>query len=180
MTGILLVIHTPPPYGGGEVQAQYIKDYFSGVKGYNIYDYSRHNHSRERWNSLFDVRAILAGIWWGIKVVYLLFHLRPCKIYFTLPKSFGGFMRNASVIPFAKLLNTRILGELPGTSFLFLDNGKGVRYQIGLFFLRKIDEIRFLSPRIASLHDPYKLKKTVIIENGILFKENALLLDYCL
>jgi len=166
---ILLVIHTPPPFGGGEIQAQNLKDYFNKKEDYFIYDYSRKKHSRSNWSKLFDFWAILAGIWWQIKVIYLLFYLRPRKIYFTLPKSFQAFMRNATVIPFAKLTHTKILGELPGTSFLFLNRGKGIRYHIGLFFLRQIDEIRFLSPRIASLHASYKFKKPVIIENGISF-----------
>jgi glycosyltransferase involved in cell wall biosynthesis len=150
-----------------------MKEYFSGKEGYYIYDYSRHNHSRARWDSLFDVRAILAGIRWQIKVIYLLFHLKPSKIYFTLPKSFKAFMRNAMVIPFAKLLKVRILGELPGTSFLFLDKGKGIVYKIGLLFMRKIDEIRFLSPKISESHLKYKFQKHVIIENGILPQDKS-------
>jgi hypothetical protein len=33
----LLVIHTPPPYGGGEIQAQYLKEYFKDKEGFIIY-----------------------------------------------------------------------------------------------------------------------------------------------
>jgi glycosyltransferase involved in cell wall biosynthesis len=165
---ILLVIHTPPPFGGGEIQAQYVKDYFGKKGNYFIYDYSRKNHSRTNWDSSFDIKAILAGINWDIKVIFLLFWLRPDKIYFTLPKSFMAFMRNAVIIPFAKLLNVKVLGELPGTSFLFLEKEQGFKYRLGLFFMRKIDEIRFLSPRISALHKSFGLKKHMIIENGIL------------
>lgn len=165
---ILLVLHTPPPFGGGEIQAQNLKNYFSGREGFYIYDYSRKNHSRSNWGSVFDFKAIIAGIWWEIKILYLLFHLKPDKIYFTLPKSFRGFMRNACVIPIAKLTHTKILGELPGTSFLFLEKGKGIRCNVALFFMRKIDEIRFLSPRISAFHISYKLKRHIVIENGIL------------
>lgn len=173
MKKILLVIHTPPPFGGGEIQAQHIKDFFKYKEEYFIYDYSRKNHSRSNWDKVFDLSAIISGIWWEMKVIYMLFNLRPDKIYFTLPKSFRGFMRNASIIPFAKLVNAKILGELPGTSFLFLDYGKGLRYRTGLFFLRRIDEIRFLSPRIAELHAHYKIRKPVIIENGIKIEKNV-------
>jgi glycosyltransferase involved in cell wall biosynthesis len=169
---VLLVLHTPPPFGGGEIQAQNLKYYFNGKENFYIYDYSRKNHSRSKWRSAFDIQAIIAGIWWEIKVIYLMFYFRPDKVYFTLPKSFRGFMRNAVVIPFAKITHTKILGELPGTSFLFLDYGKGIRYHIGLFLLRMVDEIRFLSPRIASLHAPYKFQKPVIIENGISIETN--------
>jgi glycosyltransferase involved in cell wall biosynthesis len=169
---VLLVLHTPPPFGGGEIQAQNLKYYFNGKENFYIYDYSRKNHSRSKWRSAFDIQAIIAGIWWEIKVIYLMFYFRPDKVYFTLPKSFKGFMRNAVVIPFAKITHTKILGELPGTSFLFLDYGKGIRYHIGLFLLRMVDEIRFLSPRIANLHAPYGFQKPVIIENGISIETN--------
>ncbi|MFZ2339147.1 MAG: glycosyltransferase [Bacteroidales bacterium] len=169
-SNVLLVLHTPPPFGGGEVQAQNLKDYFSKKGNYFIYDYSRKKHSRSNWSKHFDFWAIIFGIWWQIKVIFLLFYLRPRKVYFTLPKSFRAFMRNAAVIPFAKLTHTRILGELPGTSFVFLDKGKGIRYTIGLFFLKHIDEIRFLSPRIERLHASYKFRKPVIINNGISFE----------
>ena len=170
---ILLVIHTPPPYGGGEIQAQHVKDYFGDNKRFYIYDYSRKNHSRAKWDSAFDINAILAGIWWQVKVIFLLLWLRPEKIYFTLPKSYMAFMRNATAIPFAKLLHVKILGELPGTSFLFLDKGKGFKYWSGLYFMRKIDEIRFLSPRISEFHNSFNLKKRVVIENGILPELNS-------
>jgi glycosyltransferase involved in cell wall biosynthesis len=165
--GKLLVIHTPPPYGGGEVQAQNLKEYFAGKENYVIYDYSRKSHSRRQWNSLFDVRAILGGIWWVLKVVYLFLARKPEKVYFTLPKSFRAFMRNAMVIPVARLLGIKILGELPGTSFCFLEKGRGIFYRTGLFFLKQIDEIRFLSPRISDVHRGYRFRKHVIIENGI-------------
>jgi glycosyltransferase involved in cell wall biosynthesis len=164
---ILLVLHTPPPYGGGEIQALNMKEFFGRDEKFHIYDYSRKNHSRAKWDSKFNLVAIIAGIWWEIKVVFLLFSLMPDKVYFTLPKSFMGFMRNAMVIPVAKMLKVKILGELPGTSFLFLEKGRGVKYNIGLFFLRRIDEIRLLSPRISELHCQYKFKKHIIIENGI-------------
>lgn len=175
MKKVFLVLHTPPPYGGGEIQAQHLKNYFGGRDNFFVYDYSRKNHSRSKWDSKFDILAILAGIWWDIKVIFLLFWLRPDKICFTLPKSFMAFMRNAFVMPFAKLLNVKILGELPGTSFLFLEKGRGVKYHVGLYFMRMVDEIRFLSPRIASLHSKYKLRKSIIIENGILPQQRTYL-----
>ena len=120
-----------------------------------------------RWSSRFDFRAIFTGIWWEIKVIYLLLFLRPQKVYFTLPKSFMAFMRNNMVIPIAHLLKIKVLGELPGTSFKFLEKGKGMKYRLGLICLRNIDEIRFLSHRISEIHIGYKLRKHVVIENGI-------------
>lgn len=163
---ILLVIHTPPPFGGGEIQAQNLKDYFSPKTGYIIYDYSRKDHSRAKWNKL-DFRSISHGFVWIIKVTYLIIHYKPEVVYFTLPKSFLAFLRNMSIIPVLKLTGSRLYGELPGTSFLFLEKKSTFQYVIGLFFLKKIDEIRFLSPGIAQMHSNFGLKKIIVIENGV-------------
>lgn len=164
---ILLVIHTPPPYGGGEVQALNLKDYFSKKDNYVIYDYSYKSKKRSDWNNI-KWKVVLNGLLWIIKVHVLILRKRPKKIYFTLPKSFGAFLRNASIIPFAKLNRVQILGELPGTSFLFLENKNTIKYKIGLFFLRRIDQIRFLSPTIQKFHEKeYGIKNSLVICNGI-------------
>jgi glycosyltransferase involved in cell wall biosynthesis len=162
----LLVIHTPPPFGGGEIQAQNIKTFFSEKSDYIIYDYSRKSHNRSNWGRI-DMSAIIHGLIWIIKVSFLIIRHNPEKLYFTLPKSYLGFMRNMTVLPLAHLFKVRIFGELPGTSFLFLENAKTFKYKTGLFFLKRIDEIRFLSPSIARMHDKYKLRCPVVIYNGI-------------
>jgi len=163
---ILLVIHTPPPFGGGEIQAQTLKDFFHNNNYIYIYDYARKNHKREDWNKI-RIHVIFHGIYWIVKVCFLLIKLRPRKICITLPKSFFGFIRNAMVFPLARLLKTKIFGELPGSSFLFLDKKNSIHYMIGIHFLRQVDEIRFLSKRIAENHAKYNLKCAKVIENGV-------------
>jgi len=162
----LLVIHTPPPYGGGEVQAQNLKEYFINDPKFIIYDYSRKNHNRTSWSKI-GLNAIFHGAIWIIKVSYLIIKFNPSKLYFTLPKSYFAFMRNMAVLPLAHLFKTKVYGELSGTSFLFLKESNSIRHRSGLFFLRRIDEIRFLSPSIALMHEKYQLKCPRVINNGV-------------
>lgn len=171
MSKTLLVIHTPPPYGGGEIQAQHLKDYFKNKPNYIIYDYSRKSHKRSDWSKP-RISTLTHGVYWILKVCWLLIVYKPKKLYFTLPKGFFAFLRNAAVIPLAKLLNIKILGELPGMSFPFLSNPNTVKYKIGLYFLSKVDEIRFLTNSILVDHSRFGLKKTVVINNGIEVPKN--------
>lgn len=173
---VLLVIHTPPPYGGGEIQAQNLKEYFIHKPGFLIYDYSRKDHKRSDWSRV-GLKTVCHGIYWAIKVCFLILRYRPSKIYFTLPKSYGGFMRNMSVLLLAHLFGVKVLGELPGTSFLFLQNEGSLKFKSGLFFLRKVDEVRFLSPSIALMHERYNLKCSRVINNGIKLPEGFMISD---
>lgn len=167
----LLVIHTPPPFGGGEIQAQNVKNYFQNNKDFYIYDYSRKTHSREDWNKV-RLNVVFHGVIWILNVSFLLIKLHPRKIYLTLPKSFFAFLRNATIFPLARLLNIKILGELPGTSFLFLEKKKSLKYKVGIYFLRQIDEIRFLSKNIADMHTKFNLKSARVIDNGVTVPKN--------
>ena len=173
---VLLIIHTPPPYGGGEVQALNLKGYFSKQKGYYIYDYSRKNHDRSSWNKL-QIRTFFYGFIWLCKVYFLVLKIKPDKVYFTLPKSYFAFIRNALVLPLTILLKIKVYGELPGTSFLFLESPGTFAYNTGLFFLRRIDEIRFLSKKIAEAHIKYSFKHSIVIENGVSIPENKRISD---
>ncbi len=166
MRKILLVIHTPPPYGGGEIQALNLKNHYKSNSQFIIYDYSRKSHSRSDWEGV-QLKTLLFGVLWIFRVCCLIIFHRPAKLFFTLPKGYFAFMRNAFVIPIARLFGVTILGELPGTSFPFLESKKSFKYKTGLFFLRKIDEIRFLSESILYQHYNLGLKKTLVIENGI-------------
>lgn len=171
MKKVLLVIHTPPPFGGGEIQAQYLKDHFKENKDFIIFDYSRKTHSRSDWQRI-KIRTVLHGIYWILKVSFLIIYYKPKKIYFTLPKKFSAFLRNASIIPLTKIFGIKILGDLPGTSFLFLQNPKSFKYLIGLYLLKRIDEIRFLSKKIAEEHKDLQLKNKIVINNGIKIPNN--------
>ena len=172
MNKVLLVIHTPPPYGGGEVQAQNLKNYFKDKPNYHIYDYSSKNKTRSDWSRV-KLKVIFKGVVWILKVIYLIIKINPDIIYFTLPKSFAAFIRNISIIPVAKMWNVKIYGELPGSSFPFLEKHNTLKRRLSLFFLNSIDDIRFLSPRIAEYHrNQHGITNSSVILNGIQMPQN--------
>lgn len=163
---VLLVIQTPPPFGGGEIQAKNLKEYFLNKPGYYIYDYSRKWTSRKTQDK-YTVRSMLFGFYWIFKVCYLLFKLKPQKLYFTLPKSFLGFTRNAIVVYFACMMKTKILGELPGGTFPFINAENSSKSRFGKNVLKKIGEIRFLTDTINSNFRIIGVNNGIVIKNGV-------------
>ena len=166
MRKTLLVLHMPPPFGGGEIQAAALNNYFKENKNYVIFNYSRKSLNRVT-QGRFDIKNFFFGLYWILKCILLCAARKPEKIYFTLPKGFYAFLRNAVVIMAARAMKIRILGELPGTSFTFLDKEGSFKYKIGLYFLRKVDEIRFLSKSILGYHSKYGFRNNIVIKNGI-------------
>ena len=168
---ILLLLHTPPPFGGGEIQAQNLKEYLRKRETYIIYDYARESLTRKK-QGRFNLANIGFGFYWIWHSALLLLKHRPSKIYFTLPKGYFAFLRNGIIILLSRILKVKVLGELPGTSFLFLAHERSFQSRSGAFLLRQVDEIRFLSQTIAAMHERYHLKKSIVIDNGVFVPEN--------
>ena len=172
MNKILLILQTPPPYGGGEIKALYLKNFFIKNENYIIYDYSRKKNRNRSTQGRFNLINIIFGLRWIINCKKIIRKYKPKKIYFTLPKEFYAFLRNACIISFAKRKGVMVLGELPGASFLFLSREKGIKQKIGLHFLRKVEEIRMLGETIEKNHKKYGLN-TIVIDNGAKVKEDV-------
>ncbi len=163
---VLLVIQTPPPYGGGEIQAQYLKEYFINKAGFLIYDYSRKWRLRKNQEK-YNLLSFLFGIFWIVKISYLILRIKPEKLYFTLPKSFLGFLRNSAVIYIASFFNVKILAELPGQEFPFINDSNSFKDKFGKNILSKINQIRFLTETIKYNFEKLGVKNGIVIKNGV-------------
>jgi len=74
------------------------------------------------------------------------------------------------VILVAALLRVKVCGELAGAGFNFLQTG-GWQKRIGLFFLRRMESIRFLGEHVKEAHAQYNLPNPVVFANGIRISE---------
>lgn len=162
----LLVIQTPPPFGGGEIQAQYLKKHFLNRNGYFIYDYSRKWHSRRRQENI-SLFSFLFGIYWILKVFYLVLKYSPDKLYFTLPKSFLGFIRNSIVILICSFCKVKVFAELPGLKFPFIDGSNSIKDRIGKYILKSVYQLRLLSNSIKNNFEKMGINNGIVIENGV-------------
>jgi glycosyltransferase involved in cell wall biosynthesis len=162
---ILLILNVPPPYGGGEIRSEYLYKHLIGNKKYITIA-----NSREKSNKSTQGKPTAYNIFFGVKIfaksVYYIAFYRPQKLYLGIPKQFKPFIRTALIIGVASIFRIKIYGELAGDSFVFL---KKDNYQkkIGLYFLRKISEIRVLGDSVKNQLSEFQICKLVVIDNGI-------------
>lgn len=162
---ILLILNLPPPYGGGEIRSKYLFDYLSNNEKYIIITNSRVT-SNKSTSGRFTISNIIFGIILILKTVYYIIYYRPTKLYLGIPKQFYPFIKTAPIISIAHFFKIKIYGELAGDSFLFLKKDN-YRKKIGLFFLRKIFELRVLGQSVKNNLATFKITKLIVIDNGI-------------
>lgn len=159
------MLGVPPPFGGGEIRAAALADYFRNNDGFRICAYSRVRGSKRTQgrftagNLGFGARYIVTGLWGMIRD-------RPSVIYLALPKNLGAFLRAIPLIWLGWVMGIRTCGELAGARFLFLDR-PGMGRRLGLSALRRLSSIRFLGQSIARAHEAYGLSNPVVFSNGI-------------
>jgi len=166
MKKILLILNTPPPYGGGEVRGIYLKKYFADNPNYLIYSYSRKKSNKNTQGKIL-VSNLLWGIYLVLKINYLFIQYRPGKVYFLIPKDFAAFVRNGLIILFANLLNIKVYGDLAGAGFPFLRDSSYLKKKFSRYILRKIHSIKILGENIRNVLAIEGIKNVSIIENGI-------------
>ncbi|MEO6838632.1 MAG: glycosyltransferase family 4 protein [Ginsengibacter sp.] len=167
---ILLILNLPPPYGGGEIRSEYLYKRLNGNEDYIII-----SNSRKKSNKSTQGKLTFYNIFFGIKIfakaVYYIVFFRPKKLFLGIPKQFKPFTRTALIIGVASVFRIKINGELAGDSFVFL-NKDNYQKKIGLFFLRKITEIRVLGESIKNKLSQFQICKLVVIDNGIYVPKN--------
>jgi glycosyltransferase involved in cell wall biosynthesis len=162
---ILLVLSTPPPYGGGEIRAGIVAKHFKNDPRFRIFSYARPAGSKSTQGRM-TVRNVLFGFVYIGKCCWLMLRCRPAVIFFSLPKAFSVLARMIPVIFVARLLKVKVCGELAGAGFNFIQNG-GWQKSVGLFILRRMHSIRFLGEHIREAHAQYRLPNPVVFANGI-------------
>lgn len=162
---ILLILNLPPPFGGGEIKSEHLYKHLHGNENYIII-----SNSRKKGNKLTQGKFTISNIFFGInifgKVLYYIIFFRPKKLFLGIPKEFMPFIRTAFIIGVASFFKIKIYGELAGDSFVFL-NKNNFQKKFGLFFLRKISELRVLGKSIKNKLSKFKICKLVVIDNGI-------------
>lgn len=162
---ILLVLRLPPPYGGGEILSEYLFKKVIDKENFIVISTSRKN-SNKLTQGKFSVSNIFSGIKLLSKVAYYLIRFKPNLVYISIPKQFKPFLKTAFIIIIASSLKIKVYGELAGDNFLFLRKDNYEK-KIGLFFLKKITELRVLGASVKNNLAQYQLCKLVVIDNGI-------------
>jgi glycosyltransferase involved in cell wall biosynthesis len=162
---ILLILNIPPPYGGGEIRSMYLKEHFSANENYLVFAYSRRTNNKSRQGQV-GLNNVIWGFYLIARTCFWIVKYRPKIIYLLIPKNFSAFLRAAFMIWICKRFKVKVLGELAGGSFQFLDNGE-VQKKIGLYVLNQVDQLRVLGDSVRKHLAQYGIKETIVLDNGI-------------
>jgi glycosyltransferase involved in cell wall biosynthesis len=160
---ILLILRTPPPYGGGETMGAQLQQLFAGR--YSILSFQRRRHSRRKQG-----RLTFANLAFGLRYIALtsarLVFARPTAVYVDIPKDASSFLRTSPILLVARALGIRVVGDLAGADFRILDGRSAVarysRWALGGVYL-----VRVLGASIAATLAARGVHNTEVLSNGI-------------
>jgi glycosyltransferase involved in cell wall biosynthesis len=167
---ILLILKTPPPYGGGEIRALALHDYVKSKKSYHVMRISsvRRNKASQKKFEHWKLLELLKHIF---QFLVLLIRLRPKMLFLSLPKSFFAFGRDSLFIWIAVLFRIAVFTEVAGQSLYFLEGNKRIRKWYGRLVLKRIECMRLLSTSIKDKFAMYGVRNTVVSDNGVYVPE---------
>jgi glycosyltransferase involved in cell wall biosynthesis len=160
---VLLILRTPPPYGGGEMICRQLEECFAGR--YSILAFRRPGHDRAS-QGRFTVSNVAFAARFVFRSSLRLLANRPRVLYVDVPKDGPSFVRTSLILLTALALRIRIVGDLAGADFQFLHDRSALsRY--GRWVLPRLARIRVLGEAIAVTLHAHGLDNTVIVSNGI-------------
>lgn len=159
---ILLLLRVPPPFGGGELRAQWLADRVKDWPDFYVHVWRTSTGSRARQGRLAPLT-----IWHAVRRLLsswaALMRHKPAVVFLSLPKSFVTFLWAAAVIVPASLAGVRVCTDLAGMRFEF----DGWRRKAAQRVLRRVYSIRFLAHSICRAHAAWGFRNPVVIYNGI-------------
>ena len=161
---VLFVLKVPPPYGGGEIEHKLIYDFLK--ENYNILLFSRTTHNKAKQG-----RVIISNVFYGLYMIFRLLKSclirRPKVVFLWLPKDVPGFMRTVFLAAIMRLFRIKVIGDLHGMGFSFLQ-----RHTLRLYYrlhINLFNTIRVLSPSIGErIRDSGFRNEIVSIDNAVL------------
>ena len=163
---ILLLLKTPPPYGGGELRNAALKEYVKMEKDFITLEFSagRLNKSSQGKFELWKIKDFFIQLKQFLRAIK---RYKPDLIFFPLPKALFPFIRNSIFFWAARFLHIPCVGELAGMKFSFLERSKiGALY--GKFVLSRLRCIRVLGETVACDLKNKGINNTIISDNGVI------------
>lgn len=161
----LLILSVPPPFGGGEIRAKFMADYFIGYDDFVIVENSNKSKNKSNQGKLL-ISNVVINIGYIIKNLWTVIKVRPSVVYLSIPKNFIPLIKIVPVLLTIKFFGGKVIGELAGRNFYFLET-KGVSYNLGLKILKLFSSIRVLGESVKSTLKTYGLHKVIVIDNGV-------------
>jgi len=161
----LLLLKTPPPYGGGELQQEIMRKHYAGDGRFRIIELT--SSRRDKTNQgVFEGWKVFEFVHVWMRVLLELLTARPKLLCMVMGKGFPHFLRDSLLVWSAWLLRIPVAVELHGNDFYFLSR-RGFRAWYGRLVLSRIVCIRVLGESIRRRLEEHGVTNTVVLENGV-------------
>lgn len=162
---ILLVLRTPPPYGGGEVRSAALREYVAGMPDFVVYEVGspRRDKSNQGQFAVWKLGALLRD-WW--RILRLIAKHRPSVLFCSIPQGFPHFFRDSLLILTVRMCGVRVVGELASDICPFFGRGR-LRTWYGAAVIRRMSCLRVLGEGIARRLAGYGIANTIVTDNGV-------------
>ena len=132
---------------------------------FEVLAFRRPRH-RKALQGKVSVSNIAFGLRYILRSAARLVALRPRVVYIDLPKDAVSFIRTSPVLLVAFALRIRVIGDLAGADFQFLD-GRSAIERYGRWILRRVYVIRVLGPSVVATLHKRGLSNVTVVSNGI-------------
>lgn len=165
MRKTLLLLRTPPPFGGGELQQKELGRHYRARQEYRVIEVSskKRDKSNQSRFALWKLGEFLRV--WAL-LLWLSVSERPNLFVMSISKGFPHFFRDSLFIWTASLFCIPVALELHGIDFYFLKGG-GFRAWYGRFVLSRVRCIRTLGPSIARRLTEHGITNAIVLANGV-------------
>tara|TARA_B110000046_G_scaffold132192_1_gene138646 strand:- start:2122 stop:3225 length:1104 start_codon:yes stop_codon:yes gene_type:complete len=161
----VLILSVPPPFGGGEIRAKQLSNYFSENPEFIIIENSNKSKNKSNQGKVM-LSNVFINIKYIIRNVLTIIKTRPAAVYMSIPKDFIPLLKVIPVLLTTKLFGGKVIGELAGRNFYFLET-KGISYWLGLRILKTFNSIRVLGNSVNDTLKSHGLNSNVVIDNGV-------------
>ena len=161
----VLILSVPPPFGGGEIRAKQLSNYFSENPEFIIIENSNKSKNKSNQGKVL-LSNVFINIRYIIRNVLTIIKTRPAAVYMSIPKNFIPLLKVLPVLLATKLFGGKVIGELAGRNFYFLET-KGISYWLGLRILKAFNSIRVLGESVNDTLKSHGLISNVVIDNGV-------------
>lgn len=161
---ILLILKTPPPYGGGEVRAAWLRDYVNCHKQFRVLEFNSAKQTRAS-QGYFAFKKLVEGFLLWLRLVWRLIIFRPNLVYKNFAHGGFPFLRDSFYVLTCRLFGARFACELAGERFHFLDGNIFARWYTKRI-LKSMQSIRVLGISIKEKLNSEGITNCFVMDNG--------------
>lgn len=162
---ILLVLKTPPPYGGGEKRAAWLRDYVNCNKQFRVLEYNSAKQTRAN-QGYFTFNKLMEGLVLWLRLIRSLIIFRPKLVYKNFAHGGFPFIRDGFCVLICRLFGARFACELAGEYFSLLDGGFLARWYAKTT-LKSMKSIRVLGSSIKKKLNSEGIANCFVMDNGV-------------